>query len=73
MADQPDKKKGGGAAELLEFAGNRKYLTYLGLALSAVSQLLSFGPYICIWFVARDLIAVAPDWSAASGIAVYGV
>ena len=73
MADKPDKKKGGGTAELLAFAGDRKYLTYLGLGLSAIAQLLSFGPYICIWFVARDLIAVAPDWSAATGIATYGV
>ena len=25
-------------------------------------MLVSFGPYVCIWLVARDLIAVAPDW-----------
>ena len=73
MADKPDEKKGGGTAELLAFAGSRKYLTYLGLGLSAIAQLLSFGPYICIWFVACDLIAVAPDWSAATEIGTYGV
>ena len=42
------------------------------MGLSAVSQLLSFGPYVCIWFVARDLIAAAPNWSEATDIAVYG-
>lgn len=42
-------------AELLDFAGSRKPLTYLGLALSAVSQLLGFVPYVCIWLVARNL------------------
>lgn len=47
--------------QLLGFAGERRMLTYLGCALSAVSMLVSFGPYICIWFVARDLIAVAPN------------
>ncbi|HBO62178.1 MAG TPA: ABC transporter ATP-binding protein [Olsenella sp.] len=57
---------------LLSFAGPRRALTYAGCALSAVSMLVSFGPYVCIWFAARDLIAVAPDWGAASGIAAYG-
>lgn len=66
------KKEGGGIGELLAYAGNRKFLTYLGMGLSAVSQLLSFGPYACIWFVARDLIAAAPNWSEATDIAVYG-
>lgn len=64
--------KRGAIVRLLDFAGPRKALTYLGCALSAVSMLMSFGPYICIWLVARDLIAVAPNWSAATNIAVYG-
>ena len=66
------KKEGGGIGELLAYAGDRKFLTYLGMGLSAVSQLLSFGPYVCIWFVARDLISAAPNWSEATDIAVYG-
>ena len=66
------KKEGGGIGELLAYAGDRKFLTYLGMALSALSQLLSFGPYVCIWLVARDLIAVAPNWSEACDIAMYG-
>lgn len=57
------KREGGGIGELLAYAGDRKFLTYLGMALSALSQLLSFGPYVCIWLVARDLIAVAPNWT----------
>ena len=66
------KKEGGGIGELLAYAGDRKFLTYVGMALSALSQLLSFGPYVCIWLVARDLIAVAPNWSEACDIAMYG-
>lgn len=66
------KKEGGGIGELLAYAGDRKFLTYLGMALSAFSQLLGFGPYVCIWFVARDLIAVAPNWSEATDISMYG-
>lgn len=66
------KREGGGIGELLAYAGDRKFLTYLGMALSALSQLLSFGPFVCIWLVARDLIAVAPNWSEATNIAMYG-
>ena len=59
-------------AALLGYAGNRRYLTYLGLALSAISMLCSMVPYICIWLVVRDLIAVAPEWTKAEGIIRYG-
>jgi len=62
----------GGIAYLLSFAGSRRFLIGLGCLLSVISMLISFGPYICIWLVARDLVAVAPHWSAAEGLAVYG-
>lgn len=62
----------GAVGRLLAFAGSRKPLIYLGCSLSALSMLVSFGPYVCIWFAARDLIAVAPNWSAAGSIAIYG-
>ena len=35
-------------------------------------MILGMLPYICIWLVARDLIAVAPNWTQATGIARYG-
>ena len=69
---ESDARGKGAVSRLLAFAGPRKALTYLGCALSAVSMLVSFGPYVCVWLVARDLIAVAPDWGAATGIAAYG-
>ncbi len=59
-------------AVLLGYAGNYKGLTFLGMGLSAIAMILGMAPYICIWLVARDLIRVAPDWSAATGIARYG-
>ncbi len=59
-------------ATLLDYAGRHKYLTFLGLALSAVSMLLSMVPYICIWLAARDLIAVAPNWTQAQNVTRYG-
>lgn len=55
------KEKKSDLVALLGYAGSHKCLTFLGLALSAVSMLLSMVPYICIWLAARDLIAVAPN------------
>ena len=66
------EKKKSDLAILLDYAGNYKGLTFLGLALSGVAMILGMLPYICIWLVARDLIAVAPDWSKAEGIGKYG-
>ena len=66
------KKKQSDVAVLLEYAGSYKGLTFLGLGLSALAMILGMAPYICIWLVARDLIAAAPDWASASGIARYG-
>ena len=66
------QKRKSDVAVLLDYAGSHKGLTFLGLALSAVSMLLSMAPYICIWLAARDLIAVAPDWTEAQSVAQYG-
>lgn len=65
-------KEPGTVSQLLAFSGNRRGLTYLGMVLSAMSQLLSFGPFVCIWFVARDLIEVAPNWENAAGVETWG-
>lgn len=70
--NQKSGEKRGNITQLLDFAGNRKILTYIGCALSALSMLVSFAPYLCIWLVARDLLAVAPNWSEASNIGNYG-
>lgn len=71
-ATSKEKQPKLGLGYLLGFAKNRKWLLYVGCILSAVCMLLTFGPYICIWLVARDLIGVAPDWAAAQGLATYG-
>ena len=66
------QKKSNALSVLLDYAGSHKRLTFLGLTLSAVSMLMSMAPYICIWLAARDLIAVAPDWTQAESVAQYG-
>lgn len=67
-----EKKKKNDIAVLLDYAGSRKSLTFLGLFLSALSMLCSMVPYICIWLVARDLIQVAPNWTEAESVKSYG-
>jgi len=66
------ERKKSAVSVLLGYAGDRKGLTFLGLALSAVSMLMNMAPYICIWLAARDLIAAAPDWTQAQSIIKYG-
>lgn len=66
------QEKKNDVAVLLEYAGSRRGLTFLGLVLSAVSMLLSMAPYICIWLAARDLIEVAPEWTQAQNVSQYG-
>ena len=55
-------------AELLGYAGRYKGLTFLGLGLSTAAMILGMAPYVCIWLVARDLLAAAPDWLPAEDI-----
>ncbi|MCR4907965.1 MAG: ABC transporter ATP-binding protein/permease [Lachnospiraceae bacterium] len=66
------EKKKSDLSVLLGYAGNYRGLTFLGLALSGIAMVLGMGPYICIWLVARDLIDVAPDWTAAADAGRYG-
>lgn len=67
-----EEKKKSDLSVLLGYAGNYKALTFLGLTLSGIAMVLGMLPYICVWLVARDLIAVAPDWVKASEVGKYG-
>ena len=50
---------------LLDFSGGYKKLTIIGCALSGINALCSIMMLVCVWFVLRDLIAVAPNWALA--------
>ena len=70
---EKDKERGEGTlAALMRYAGGYKWLTVLGCVLSALAMVANMAPYVCVWLVARDLIAVAPDWGQATQIAAYG-
>lgn len=57
---------------LLDYAGSRKKLVALGCVLSAISAVLTIAMLVCVWFVVRDLVAVAPVWDAATNATLYG-
>lgn len=66
------EKKKNAITTLLNYAGNFRILTYIGLTLSAISMLCSIVPYICIWLVVRDLIEAIPNFSNIQNIETYG-
>lgn len=66
------EKKPGTIAQLLEFAGERRGLIYMGCVLSALAMAINMLPYVFVWLAIRDLVAVAPDWQQATNVARYG-
>lgn len=66
------RRQRGPVARMLDYAGRRKALAVAGCLLSALNAVLAIAPLVCIWFVLRDLVSVAPDWGAASGVAKWG-
>lgn len=66
------EKKQSGMAQSLAYAGGHKKLTIIGCVLSAVSAVLGLMPYICVFLVARDALAVFPNLEAAPNLARWG-
>lgn len=58
---------------MFAYAGNRHWLTILGMILAGLSTVLSMFPFVCIWFVVRDMLnaLLAGDISLAAGSGVY--
>lgn len=44
----------------------------MGCTLSAIAAVLGLAPYVCVWLVARDVLDVFPNLSAAPDLARYG-
>lgn len=65
-------KKRRNLAELMQFAGKHKYLTYSSWALSIVSAALALVPFVYIFFIIKEAIEVAPDFSQATHIVFNG-
>lgn len=43
-------------SRMFQYAGNRHWLTIVGMILAGISTVLSMIPFVCIWFVVRDII-----------------
>jgi ATP-binding cassette, subfamily B, bacterial IrtA/YbtP len=48
---------------LFAYAGRFKYLTYASMLLSAVSAVCALMPFVYIWKIIREALAVMPDFS----------
>lgn len=58
---------------LLNYSGNYKYLTIVGMFLSALSAICLLVPFVYIWDVINALLAVAPDFTKAQNLDVYAI
>lgn len=66
-------KKNSEISRMFAYAGNRHWLTILGMILAGLSTVLSMFPFIGIWFVVRDLLnaLVAGDINLATHSGTY--
>ena len=66
-------KKDSEISRMFQYAGNRHWLTILGMILAGLSTVLSMIPFVCIWFVVRDMLnaLVAGDVSLAIHSSTY--
>lgn len=58
---------------LLNYSGNYKYLTIVGMFLSALSAICLLVPFVYIWDVVNALLAVAPDFTKTQNLDVYAI
>lgn len=57
----------------MRYAGNHKYLTYSSLILSVVSAVLGLIPFVFIFFIIKEVIETAPNFSEAVNVAHNGI
>lgn len=67
-----DSKKKSTLSKLLRFAGKYKVLIILATVLSGISAVLSLFPFVCIWFIVKDIFNVLPDVTKATESIKYG-
>lgn len=56
----------------MSYAGKHKYLTYSSLILSVISAVLGLMPFVFIFFIIKEVIEVAPNFSEAVNAAHNG-
>ncbi|MCI8424334.1 MAG: ABC transporter ATP-binding protein [Adlercreutzia sp.] len=71
MQTQDKTREPNAVLQLLQFAGSRRPLAYVGSALAAVNGVLTIVPLVFVWFVLRDFVAVAPNYGEATDAALW--
>lgn len=71
------RKEGAGkgeswAARVIGFTGGGRWLIYLSMVLSALSSACSFVPFIAVYLVVADVVAVYPDFAALDAARMAG-
>ena len=66
------KQKSGGIKRLMEFTGKHRGLLTVSRILSGVSSVFILGPFLCVYFAARELVAerhcTPKDWYAGASL-----
>ena len=65
-------KRNKNLSELMSYAGRHKYLTYLSLILSVISAFFALLPFVFIFFIIREVIENAPNYSEAVNVVHNG-
>ena len=65
-------KKNKNLSELMSYAVRHKYLTYASLVLSVISAVLALLPFVFIFFIIKEVIEVAPNFSDAVNVVRNG-
>lgn len=60
-------------SRLMGYAGKHRYFTYASWFLSAISALIALLPFIYIWKIIKEVLDVAPNLSAATGLVHNGI
>lgn len=55
------------------YAGKHRYFTYASWLLAAISALIALLPFIYIWKIIKEVLDVAPNLSAATGLVHNGI
>lgn len=62
--DRNADEKESWAARVIGFTGGGRWLIYLSMALSVLSSVCSFVPFVAIYLVVADVVVVYPDFAA---------
>lgn len=71
--NEKSPKKESAFSRLMAYAGSYKGFSYASIIMSAVSAVLALFPFIYLWKIIKEVIAVTPDFSKADGIVHNGV